>query len=107
DPATGLAWLFGGRDGGDVRADLWAFDLATDAWSAVEPANDGPAARFGHEAVWVDGLGMVVWAGQSGPTTFFDDLWAYDPAANTWTRLPGDGERPLARYGSCAALGPD
>jgi hypothetical protein len=25
---------------------------------------------------------VVVWAGQAGPTAFFDDLWAYDPTAN-------------------------
>ena len=27
----------------------------------------------------MDGVGLVVWAGQAGPTAFFDDLWAYDP----------------------------
>jgi hypothetical protein len=107
DPATRVAYLFGGRDGSRVEDDLWAFDLATDAWRPIDPANGGPTARFGHEAVWVEGLGLVVWAGQAGPTTFFDDLWTYDPATNRWTALPGDGERPLARYGSCAALGPD
>ncbi len=107
DPAARVGYLFGGRDGGSVRDDVWAFDLAADTWSRVRPENDGPSARFGHEAVWVDGLGVVVWAGQSGPTTFFDDLWAYDPGTNRWTRLPGDGDRPLARYGSCAAVGPD
>jgi galactose oxidase-like protein len=67
----------------------------------------GPDPRFGHEAVWVDGVGVVVWAGQAGPTKFFDDLWAYDPANNTWSRLPNGGARPVARYGSCSAVGQD
>jgi N-acetylneuraminic acid mutarotase len=48
-----------------------------------------------------------VWAGQAGPTKFFDDLWAYDPATNAWSRLPNDGAKPVARYGSCAAVGQD
>ena len=107
DPAARVAYLFGGRDGARVDRDLWAFDLATDTWARLTPQNDGPTGRFGHEAVWVDGLGVVVWAGQAGPTTFFDDLWAYDPATNRWSQLPNGGATPLARYGSCAALGPD
>ena len=107
DPSKRTAYLFGGRDGGKVRRDLWAFDLATNTWRELDPVGRGPAARFGHEAVWVDGVGVVVWAGQAGPTEFFDDLWAYDPTTNAWDRLPNDGARPVARYGSCSAVGQD
>ena len=107
DPSSRLAYLFGGRAGSNVRGDLWVFDLAIDMWRRLGPAGPSPKARFGHEAVWVDGLGLVIWAGQAGPTTFFDDLWAYDPVANQWNRLQNDGARPVARYGSCAAIGPD
>ena len=99
------ALLFGGRDGATVYGDLWAYDLDGDAWRRLA-ADGGPAARFGHEATWVDGVGLVVFAGQAG-ATFFNDLWAYDPDAEGWTQLPGDGAAPVARYGSCAALGPD
>ena len=48
---------------------------------------DGPPARFGHNAAWVDGVGLVIFAGQS-PATFYNDLWAYDPAAERWRKLP-------------------
>ena len=99
------AFLFGGRDGATAFADLWAFDLDSDSWTELDPGR-GPAARFGHEATWVDGVGLVIFAGQMG-STFFDDLWAFDPATTKWTELPGDGDRPVARYGTCAALGPD
>ncbi|HEX5041211.1 MAG TPA: kelch repeat-containing protein [Candidatus Limnocylindria bacterium] len=98
------AYLFGGRDGGTVFGDLWSFDLETDTWA--ELAADGPPARFGHESVWVDGVGLVIFAGQSG-ATFFDDLWAFDPAEGVWHQLPSAGESPVARYGTCAAVGPD
>lgn len=100
-----VAYLFGGRDGATVMGDLWAYDLATDAWASVE-TGDGPPARFGHEAVWVDEVGLVVFAGQAGPT-FFDDLWAFDPTTSAWRRLPSGGDVPLARYGTCATIGPD
>jgi hypothetical protein len=106
DPASGTAWLFGGRDGGTVLDDLWSYDLASDRWTRVEPSGDAPAARFGHTGTWVDGVGLVVWSGQSG-ADFFTDIHAYDPATNRWTRLPDAGAVPEARYGSCAALGPD
>ncbi|MEX1072739.1 MAG: kelch repeat-containing protein [Chloroflexota bacterium] len=105
-PDDATAYLFGGRDGGAIFDDLWAFDLATDTWSLVTPAGSGPPARFGHSAAWADGIGLVVFAGQAGDD-FFNDLWAYDPAANAWRSLPSSGARPVARYGSCAAIGPD
>src|SRR5688500_15834882 len=36
DGAGTTAYLFGGRDGPTVHGDLWAYDLATDAWSRLE-----------------------------------------------------------------------
>ncbi|CAN5689855.1 hypothetical protein BH18CHL1_BH18CHL1_10260 [soil metagenome] len=106
DPAGGIAYLFGGTGPDGPSDDLWAYDLAADAWSLIEPGGDRPAARFGHVAAWVDGIGLVIWSGQAG-STFFNDLWAYQPAGGDWRRLPDRGEVPSARYGSCAALGPD
>jgi hypothetical protein len=106
DAAGGAAYLFGGRDGATTFDDLWRYDLATDEWAAMKPGGKAPAARFGHTGTWVDGIGLVVWSGQAG-SSFYDDIWAYDPAADAWKELPNGGERPLSRYGSCAALGPD
>ena len=104
-PDGSTAYLFGGRTtDGEALGDLWALDLATDAWSRV-PGN-GPPPRFGHNAAWVDGVGLVIFAGQS-PAAFFNDLWAYDPAADAWSELQSGGDPPVARYGSCAAVGPD
>lgn len=99
------AYLFGGRTlQGGALGDLWAYDLEGNAWTQV--TDDGPPMRFGHNAAWVDGVGLVIFAGQSG-ATFYDDLWAFDPDANTWQELPRAGAVPEARYGSCAAVGPD
>jgi hypothetical protein len=99
------ALLFGGRDGATVHGDLWAFDLAAGTWSSIE-TDGGPAPRFGHEAAWIDGIGLVVFAGQAG-TTFFDDLWAFDPGSGAWTALTATGDVPVPRYGTCMAFGPD
>ena len=51
-------------------------------------------------------MGLVIWSGQAG-STFFDDIWAYDPTTGAWRELPSLGDVPPARYGSCASLGPD
>ncbi len=105
DPDRRIAYLFGGRDGGTVFGDLWAYDLVADAWTSLDPGL-APAARFGHEAAWVDGIGLVIFAGQAG-TSFFNDLWAYDPDAAAWSELPASGAIPVARYGTCSAVGSD
>ena len=105
EPDSGVAYLFGGRDGATIFADTWAYELATDTWTQLAP-DASPPGRFGHEAVWAEGIGLVIFAGQAG-STFFGDLWAYEPDANAWRELPASGALPTPRYGSCAGLGPD
>ena len=106
DAAGEVAYLFGGRDGTTSFDDTWAFDLAAETWTQLAPSAT-PPARFGHEAAWVEEIGLVVFAGQADADSFFNDLWAYDPAANAWAELPAAGALPTPRYGSCAAIGPD
>lgn len=106
DDSGTVAYLFGGRVGGGGSAELWRFDLASDEWAIVEPGGAAPAPRWGHTATWVAGTGLVVWSGQ-GNNGFFADIWAYDPTTSAWRELPALGDVPEARYGSCAALGPD
>jgi hypothetical protein len=101
------AYLFGGRSGNRAFDDLWLYDLAAGTWQQLSPEGSVPAGRFGHVAVWVDGVGLVVWSGQADAATFFDDIWAYDPDGLAWTKLANGGDVPLARYGSCGAIGPD
>lgn len=106
DGEGGSAYLYGGRSDGTASDELWRFDLVTDSWTRIEATGPGPSARFGHVAVWVEGVGLVIWSGQAG-SSFFSDLWAFDPVAEAWRELPAAGTVPPARYGSCGALGPD
>ncbi len=97
DPEARVAYLFGGRTADNVALDdLWAYDLDDGSWRRIDPPRRTPPARFGHNAAWVEGIGLVVFAGQAG-TAFFDDLWAFDPAAERWRRLASGGDAPVAR----------
>ncbi len=101
-----FAYLFGGRDGSKEYGDLWRYDLTKDVWKKIKPKGKTPEPRFGHNAVWAEGLGMVVFAGQLGDD-FFDDLWVYDADKKRWRELPAKGQVPKRRYGSCMVVGPD
>ena len=96
-----LAYLFGGRsDAGDL-GDLWSYDTAQGTWTRIE-AGDAPAARFGHNAAFDSATNrLLVFGGQSGPT-FFDDVWAFDPATSAWSLLASGG--PAPRYGAASAF---
>lgn len=48
----------------------------------------------------------MVWSGQRD-SDFFNDIWVWQTDRNMWLELPSLGAVPLARYGSCASLGPD
>lgn len=110
DDESRLAWAFGGRDGATVFGDLWTFTLGANEWRRVEASGPAPAARFGHEAAWLPGRGLLVFGGQAG-ATFFDDLWLFTPDPDgdggSWRLLPPGGGAPVARYGSCSGIGPD
>jgi hypothetical protein len=107
DADRGLLYLFGGRAQGVALDDLWTFDLATAAWSEASLAGAKPPARFGHNAFY-DAVQrrLVVAMGQAG-STFFNDVWAFDPATLSWVeRGAGSGERPAVRYGAGGAYDP-
>lgn len=89
-----------------MLGDLWRYELESDEWTRIAVDGAAPAPRFGHTATWVPSVGLVVWSGQAGPD-FFADTWAFDPSTGRWQRLPTNGPVPKARYGSCAAIGPD
>ncbi len=115
DPQTGLFAIFGGDDGPIVNQiprarylnDTWVFG-PTAGWSEVSGA--GPSAR-GRQAVAYDPSGRMLLfggrfraAGQSGNYTLFNDLWAFDFAAKSWTEVTATGTLPTPRYFAAAAF---
>jgi N-acetylneuraminic acid mutarotase len=62
------------------------------SWAAMA-TNGAPSARQYHTAVWTGGE-MIVWGGEywnSSGNLYFNDGGRYNPAANLWTAMSGNG----------------
>jgi len=77
--------------------DLWQYDPATNTWSQI---SDFTNDRIYSACFSIGNIGYVCsgcyWDGTSGtqPFVFYQDMWAYDPATNSWTQkagFPGGG----------------
>jgi N-acetylneuraminic acid mutarotase len=98
--------LFGGRGSGGDRNDLWSYDPPTDTWTQLMPAGGPPPTRSHHCAFYDPVTAkMYVFGGRHGGSSL-GDLWAYDPAANTWTALTPAGDTPAARQTAGMAYNP-
>ncbi|NOX45333.1 MAG: hypothetical protein GXO72_06350, partial [Caldiserica bacterium] len=96
----GRILLFGGLGACSPQLlfnDLWEYDEPTEEWEELIPETPPPPARKGHAAV-AHGGKMYVIAGlaeeRDGRPGFLSDVWAYDPAANAWERVPTRGPGP-------------
>lgn len=99
DATGGKMFLFGGEDASGSLNDLWTFDARTDAWTELSPAGDLPMARFGHALAQEPGSRrLILFGGVNGATReLLNDLWAYDPGAESWNLLEPEGPLPLGR----------
>lgn len=132
--AAGRLWLFGGY-GYDAEgilgtlSDLWRFDPASGKWTwvkggkghnvagvfgtqGVAAASNLPGARSGavawtdsHNQLWL--FGGYNWY-YSSSTFYLNDLWRFDPAAETWTWVKGSNTSNQASvYGTQGVAAPE
>lgn len=82
-----------------VLVALLIFGLCT-VTPHVRSSDEWPSPRFGHRMVY-DPLNerVLLFGGAvfEDRYTFFDDLWSYDYATNTWTQIE-DGSGPRGRF---------
>lgn len=108
-------YIFGGQVEGYFFNDLVAFDLnqlqnPTNKWEfLIRNSHDGgpspgqiPPARTNHTMVSFNEK-LYLFGGTNG-VQWFNDVWSYDPRANTWTQLDCVGFIPTPREGHAAAL---
>jgi N-acetylneuraminic acid mutarotase len=108
DSATSKVILFGGAyysedPGAPVYLDdTWVYDPVANTWTNLNPAGQAPSARCWQTMVYDPAGGKALLFGgefvsKESSFVWFDDTWAYDPAANTWTNLNPAGALPTAR----------
>ena len=85
DPVNGLVVMFGGRNESDYFPDTWTFNTTTRSWTNRNPPTY-PPARSGHSLAYDAGSGTVLLFGGEDATRSYNDTWAYNVSANTWTR---------------------
>ena len=102
DPTTRRIILFGGATQDEVVNDIWAYDPSANTWTALTPSGTPPERRLGCALAYDSSSHRVIVFGgaNADSSTFFNDTWAYDPVANTWTELKPSGELPRACYAS-------
>jgi hypothetical protein len=108
DEAGDRMLLFGGLNGTESFADVWALSLGdTPAWTNLTPTGTSPAARYYHAAIYDPVRDrMVVSAGTNGSTSFAD-VWALSLSGTpAWTDLTPTDSNPGAVYGVCALYDP-
>ena len=95
--------VFGGRDGSKDLGDTWVYDLESNSWNEVK-GTTAPEARFGHAAAFdAESKRVLIFAGQAG-VSFLNDVWAFDAASETWSKLDTQGTPPGVRYGTSAVI---
>jgi N-acetylneuraminic acid mutarotase len=96
DPGLNKFLLFGGRDSADL-SDLWTFDPVANAWARLSPVGETPGARSFAGMVYDPGTRRtILFGGNAQGNGYLDDTWAYDSAANAWTK--SDGDAPPGRF---------
>ncbi|UNI24199.1 Negative regulator of mitotic exit [Purpureocillium takamizusanense] len=103
-------YIFGGQVEGHFMNDLSAFDLnqlqmPNNRWEILlqgESSPKAPAARTNHSMVTFNDK-MYLFGGTNG-YQWFNDVWCYDPAVNTWAQLDCIGYIPAPREGHAASL---
>jgi N-acetylneuraminic acid mutarotase len=104
DPVQQAHLLFGGElAGGAYSNDTWAYDPAIDTWTRLEPNGPAPSARSDTSRAYDPTSGKIILFGgdwsdvDTQDYMFYNDAWAYDPAANKWTELKPAGASPSGR----------
>ena len=92
-------YIFGGEDRSRrAVADLFVLDMTSLQWSKPSIEGPVPTARSAHIACAVEDRFLLIFGGGS-VARCFNDVWAFDTEASTWSSLKPAGPTPSARAG--------
>jgi hypothetical protein len=84
DPAKHHIVLFGGKnDDNQNLNEVWAFDLARNAWQKIAVEGESPPPSEDHAVIY-DPIGcrMIVHGGENGPP--WNNTWSFDLTTQRW-----------------------
>jgi hypothetical protein len=94
---NGAIYAFGGGGAGGFDDGTYRYDSSTREWIALDIA--GPQARY--DAVMresPDGsLLLFGGANMGASTTYFSDVWRFEPTSESWSLIPMSGMEPPGR----------
>jgi len=104
DPAADRVIMWSGSfPSGDADATVWAYDYNADAWEAVE-TQGGPPALWGASMAYDASTGRAIMFGgtlvrpaDTKPEDYYEETWAFDYKAATWTKLSPASHPPARR----------
>jgi len=85
---NGDGWVVGGLDLIEFKRKMYSYDVSQDDWDnelSIGGANGAGLNRGGAIAFATNSKGYVG-LGQGNSIPFFNDLWEFDPATNSWTQ---------------------
>lgn len=83
---------------------LESFETDRLIWSSVYPLHEPSISeRYSHCACFYNKI-MYVFGGCTAMNTTFNDLWAFDIAAEKWVRCLASGRNLHCNYSKCALL---
>lgn len=114
DPSHDRMLVFGGSDDGHWWNEVWAYDLASPAWSLLDPAGEKPLPRYGQNLVFDPGRNRLVMFAGYGQVAredsagnvhlagfdFLNDAWVLDLSDVTglhWEKIQAIGDVPSKR----------
>jgi hypothetical protein len=82
---TGVLVLFGGMKNGSLMNETWTYNLNTNSWTNMLPAESPPARKEHAMAYDAVRARTILYGGSNG--NFLNDTWTYDLSRNTWTNM--------------------
>ncbi len=83
DPESERVILFGGWP---ALNDVWAYDFLNDTWTHMAPESP-PSPRYSCGFAYDSESDRIILFGGAMSVAHFDDTWAYDFNANSWTKM--------------------
>ena len=93
--------VIGGGDDSRVYNDVYILDVASMSWTKPQVTGKAaPSPRWGHSAAPLGRAGekVLIFGGHDG-SAMLNDLWLFDSAAASWTKIPAGKDVPTPRAG--------